>query len=179
MQTPAELGLKPGMQVVQRPLLQVWHLSGQVIQAELTRERPLAQEVHWVMLDALQLEQVEAHPLQLPFATTNPRLQVRQMEELVQVMQLVGHPPVQLPPTKVCPGGQPVQPVALPTQVVQDIPQATQVELTVRKALEMQLLQTLGESVVQARQFGPHFTHKLVVESNANPFMHPKQTPFE
>jgi hypothetical protein len=43
---PAVLGLNPGMQVVQMPLLQAWHLSGQEIQAELMRESPPAQEVH-------------------------------------------------------------------------------------------------------------------------------------
>jgi hypothetical protein len=34
------------MQVAQMPLLHVWHLSGHDTQAELTKERPGAQEVH-------------------------------------------------------------------------------------------------------------------------------------
>lgn len=82
---------------------------------------------------------------------------------------------MQLPPTKVCPGGQPVQLVGVPTQVVQILSHAIQVEEFVRKALEMQLVQTKGESAVQARQFWPHLTQRVVVDSKAYPFMQPEQ----
>jgi hypothetical protein len=64
--TPAVLGVYPGMQVAHIPLLHVWHFSGHWTHVELTKERPGAQEVHWVILVELQLEQDIAHPRQVP-----------------------------------------------------------------------------------------------------------------
>jgi hypothetical protein len=62
------------MQVEQTPLLQVWQLSGQETQAALMRVSPPAHEVHCVIFDALQLEQDELHPLQVPLTATKPRV---------------------------------------------------------------------------------------------------------
>ena len=122
------------MQLVQMPLLQDWHLSGQTIQAELVKESPFAQEVHYVMFVAVQLEQVDAHPLQVPFPTTNPRLQTVHTEELVQVMQFRGQLALQELPVRVLPGGQVVQVVGDPTHVTQLLSQAIQVEELDKKA---------------------------------------------
>lgn len=52
--------------------LHVWQLPGQDTHEELIKESPGAQEVHSVMLFALQLEQASAHPLQVPCTLTNP-----------------------------------------------------------------------------------------------------------
>jgi hypothetical protein len=131
------------------------------------------------MLVALQLEQVDVHPLQVPLATTNPLLQTVHIEELVQVMQFRGQLPVQELPVRVFPGGQAVQVVGVPTQVTQLLSQAMQVEELDKKEPAMHPVQTLLLVVEQEMQFRPHFIQREAVESKAYPFMQLEHVPLE
>ena len=114
------------MQVAQTPELQVWHLSGQGMQEELTRVRPGAHDVHWVMLVVLQLEQEATQPRHEPLATTNPLMQVRQVVPL-QEMQCLGQVALHWPATSPTPGRQLVQVVAVPLHLRQLLSQGRQV----------------------------------------------------
>lgn len=119
-----------------------------------------------MMLLALQLEQEDPHPLQLPFTATKPRLHVTQKVEFVQEMQFREQPP-QLPLMKTWPGGQEVQFEAAPAQVTQLRSQAKHEEELERKEPTIQSVQIEGFELAQERQFGPHLVHREASESNA------------
>lgn len=131
-QAPLELGVYPGMQAEQEELLlHVRHLAPQGMHLDLERYSPFAQEVHWVILAGLQLEQEEEHPRQIPFAATKPFRQSVQVVVFEQVMQFLGQLP-QVPPMRLAPGGQVRQLVAEVSQVRQLRLQGSQVFAAVR-----------------------------------------------
>ena len=101
---------------------------GQETQTPLESCKPLAHEVHSVMLLGLHDEQLEAQLRQVLFVVkVKPLMQVIQTVELVQLWQK-GPQFVQLPFIKDCLGGQLEQLVADPLQAVHEPPQGKQDE---------------------------------------------------
>ena len=102
----------PGTQAEHEELLlQVRHLAPQGMHLDFERYSPFAQEVHWVMLVALQLEQEAEQPRHRPPAATKPFWHSVHVVEFEHVMQFLGQPP-QEPAARVFPGGQERQFVA-------------------------------------------------------------------
>lgn len=165
-------------QLEQTEALVHWrHLAGQEEHFPLLRYNPLAQEVHSVMLEGLQVEHDAEHPRQAPETATIPFLQVVQVAP-VQTRQFLGQL-VQALLLRVRPGGQLRHVVAEVEQVTQGGVQGWHVLSVSRKAPLTHEVQLRKLGLLHAMQLGPHLLQALAEESNDHPLPQPVQRPVE